>query len=73
MPVSQTYFFHKDGSFLRPGDHWQQKDLAATLDKIARQGKDGFYKGEVADEIVAEMGRHGGLISLAGLANYKVI
>ncbi|OUS18453.1 gamma-glutamyltransferase [Gammaproteobacteria bacterium 50_400_T64] len=72
-PVSQAYFFHKDGSLLRPGDHWQQKDLAATLDKIARQGKDGFYKGEVADKIVAEMGRHGGLISLADLANYKVI
>ena len=72
-PASQQYFFHQDGSLLRPGDHWQQKDLALTLGKIARQGRDGFYTGEVADKIVAEMAKHEGLISLADLANYKVI
>ncbi len=72
-PASTGYFFRQDGSLLRPGDHWQQQDLATTLSKIAREGRDGFYKGSVADQIVAEMDKHGGLISLADLANYKVV
>jgi len=72
-PASIGYFFRKDGGLLRPGDQWQQKDLAVTLGKIARQGRDGFYKGSVADKIVAEMDRHGGLVSLQDLANYQVV
>ena len=72
-PASAGYFFRKDGSLLRPGDRWQQKDLAVTLGKIASQGRDGFYKGSVADKIVDEMKQHGGLISLEDLANYKVV
>lgn len=72
-PASQGYFFREDGGLLRAGDRWQQQDLAATLGKIASQGRDGFYRGEVAAKIVAEMDKHGGLISLADLANYKVI
>lgn len=72
-PASVGYFFREDGSLLRPGDRWQQKDLATTLGKIARQGRDGFYKGSVADKIVAQMKQHGGLISHEDLANYKVV
>ncbi len=72
-PASTGYFFRKDGGLLRPGDHWQQQDLATTLSKIAREGRDGFYKGSVADKIVAEMDKHGGLISLVDLDNYKVV
>lgn len=71
--ASVGYFFREDGSLLRPGDRWQQKDLAVTLGKIASQGRDGFYKGSVADKIVAQMHQHGGLISLEDLANYKVL
>ncbi len=72
-PASAGYFFREDGSLLRPGDRWRQKDLAVTLGKIASQGRDGFYKGSVADKIVGEMNQHGGLISLEDLANYKVL
>jgi gamma-glutamyltranspeptidase/glutathione hydrolase len=46
-------------------------DLAATLGRIAEQGRDGFYKGETADLIVAEMKRGGGLISHEDLAQYQ--
>jgi gamma-glutamyltranspeptidase/glutathione hydrolase len=48
-------------------------DLAATLQRIADQGPDGFAKGETAKLIVAEMKRGGGLVSEADLAGYKAI
>jgi gamma-glutamyltranspeptidase/glutathione hydrolase len=48
-------------------------DLAATLERIAARGPDGFYKGETAAAIVAEMKAGGGLITAADLAGYKAI
>ncbi len=48
-------------------------DLALTLSAIRDQGRDGFYKGKVAQLIVNEMSTGGGIISLQDLANYKAI
>ena len=48
-------------------------DLAITLDRIAAQGPDGFYKGETAAAIVAEMTRGGGIITAADLAGYHAV
>jgi gamma-glutamyltranspeptidase/glutathione hydrolase len=45
------------------GDVFKQPELAATLGRIAAQGRDGFYQGTTADLIVAEMERGGGLIT----------
>ncbi len=55
------------------GDIFVQKELAATLKRIAKQGRDGFYKGETAKLIVQEMKRGNGLISLADLNSYKAV
>nr|WP_245635124.1 gamma-glutamyltransferase [Marinobacterium profundum] len=67
---SAKVFFKPDGSFYEPGEVFVQKDLAATLKRIAAQGVKGFYEGETADLIVAQMQRGGGLISLDDLKNY---
>ncbi len=67
---SSRIFFKPDGSFYEAGELFVQKDLAATLKRIAAQGIKGFYEGETADLIVAQMQRGGGLISLADLKNY---
>lgn len=48
-------------------------ELAATLQRIADRGPDGFYKGETAAAIVAEMKAGGGIITAADLAGYKAI
>ena len=48
-----------------------QKDLAKTLEKISNNGRNGFYKGDVARKIVADMKRNDGLITLDDLENYK--
>tara|TARA_A200000159_G_scaffold67299_1_gene62304 strand:+ start:1 stop:1374 length:1374 start_codon:yes stop_codon:yes gene_type:complete len=48
-----------------------QKDLANTLKIIAKKGKDGFYKGEVAQKIAAQMQKNGGFITEDDLIAYK--
>ncbi|HUQ16094.1 MAG TPA: gamma-glutamyltransferase [Gemmatimonadales bacterium] len=56
-----------------PGSRLVQPDLATTLEAIGRDGAAGFYQGSVADLIVAEMERGGGLISHADLSEYRAI
>jgi gamma-glutamyltranspeptidase/glutathione hydrolase len=53
------------------GTVWSQPDLARTLMAIRDRGEDGFYRGWVADLIVEEMERGGGLISHADLEAYE--
>ncbi|WP_120785201.1 gamma-glutamyltransferase [Marinobacterium aestuarii] len=67
---SAKVFFKSDGSLYKAGERFVQKDLAATLKRIAAQGVKGFYEGETADLIVAQMQAGGGLISLDDLKNY---
>ncbi len=55
----------------KAGDKFVQPELANTLKRIATNGRDGFYKGETADFIVAEMKRGNGIISHEDLANYQ--
>jgi len=54
----------------KAGDTLIQKDLANTLKRIRDKGAAGFYEGETAKLIVAEMQRGNGLISLNDLKNY---
>ena len=55
------------------GDLLIQSDLAATLMRIEAEGADGFYAGETADLIVAEMRQGNGVVTLEDLANYKTV
>lgn len=68
---SRQYFTKQDSNQFKEGDLFVQKDLAATLERIAENGRAGFYSGETADMIVAEMERHGGLITHEDLQNYE--
>lgn len=57
----------------KAGDLLVQEDLAQSLALISEHGRDGFYKGPVAEKIVAEMERGNGIMSLEDLANYKSV
>jgi gamma-glutamyltranspeptidase / glutathione hydrolase len=57
----------------RKDDVLVQDELAKTLTLIRDLGRDGFYTGETANLIVAEMKSGGGLITLQDLMNYKVV
>lgn len=63
--------FSKAGVPYVPGEILKQPDLARTLDRIAKQGPKGFYEGETARQIEAEMKAHGGLITAADLQSYR--
>lgn len=71
-PASTAKFSHK-GSPYQPGDIWQQPDLGKTLERISDHGRDGFYKGPVAEMIAREMQSGGGDITLQDLADYKSV
>src|SRR5688500_3076767 len=63
--------FYPNGEPLQPGTRFRQPALARTLKLIAEQGPDAFYRGEVADSLVAGMKRGGGIITKEDLARYK--
>ncbi len=71
FPASKRYFTR--AAPFAEGDLFVQQDLARTLERIARSGHAGFYAGETADLIVAEMQRGGGLITHADLAAYRAV
>ena len=72
FPSTNVIFNKPDGSPYEEGELFVQKDLANTLRTIAEQGRDGFYKGRVADLFVKTMEKHGGLITHEDLENYQV-
>jgi gamma-glutamyltranspeptidase/glutathione hydrolase len=54
------------------GDRLVQKNLAATLRLIAEQGPDAFYKGSIADRVVAASAAQGGILSKRDFETYSV-
>lgn len=57
----------------KEGDTIKIENLARTLERIAIEGPDGFYKGEIANSIVSEVNKSGGIISLEDLENYNSV
>ena len=63
--------FTKGGAPYQVGESWSQPDLARSLERIRDDRRDGFYQGETANLIAAEMRRGGGLITLEDLSRYQ--
>jgi gamma-glutamyltranspeptidase/glutathione hydrolase len=70
---ASTAIFSDAGEPWQVGDVFKQADLAATLQRIKKQGRAGFYSGETADLIVAEMRNNGGLITHEDLRVYRSV
>ncbi|MFN8060338.1 MAG: gamma-glutamyltransferase [Vicinamibacterales bacterium] len=67
--AAKTYLI--DGHAPKPGEIFSNPQLAATLGLIAKSGRDGFYKGSVADAIVRTSKELGGTMTLADLAEFQ--
>jgi gamma-glutamyltranspeptidase/glutathione hydrolase len=72
-PASIAQFSRGGGLPFEAGDLLEQPELAATLQRIARDGPKGFYEGETARLIEKEMKRGGGLITRDDLKDYRAI
>ena len=64
--------FLKDNDVPPLGYVIKQADLANTLETIANEGADGFYKGRLARQLVSGVAEAGGNWSLEDLANYRI-
>lgn len=72
-PSTKKIFFKPDGSAYQPGERLKQPELARSLELVAAQGADGFYKGETARKLVKAVNDAGGSMSLQDLTNYEAI
>jgi len=70
---SSKKIFTKNGGLYKTGDLFIQPDLAWTLEQIKENGRDGFYKGKVAELLVEQVGSLGGYISLEDLKKYQPV
>ena len=76
LPRMQRYpasvaAFSNAGVPYEAGERLRQPLLALTLERIAADGPDGFYRGRTAELIATEMRANGGLITTADLAAYR--
>ena len=54
------------------GEVFKNPEYAKLMEKIIAEGRDGFYKGEVAKAIVDTVNKYGGLFTMEDMANYEV-
>jgi len=66
-----TRIFLNNGKLFHAGDILRQPELAATLQRIAKNGPAEFYQGETAQMLAKDMAASGGLITLDDLAHYQ--
>jgi len=64
--------FQRDGNFYKEGETFRQPELARTLARIAAD-PDEFYHGKMAHELIDDLGKGGGLLTLDDLAQYTVV
>ncbi len=72
-PSSSAVFMKKDNTAYSAGEIWRQLDLAQTLKRIQKFGKEDFYNGKTAELISKFMNKNGGLITLEDLKKYDAI
>lgn len=59
------------GAAPRPGDRLRLPELAASLERIAREGRDAFYSGAIAERILATSRQLGGTLAADDLARHE--
>jgi gamma-glutamyltranspeptidase/glutathione hydrolase len=68
----EGFYLIKEGK-AKEGDRIYAKKLSKSLQLIADQGKDAFYSGPIAEDLVATINSRGGIISMEDLEKYSVV
>lgn len=71
IPGFRQTYMPNGKSTPQKGEVFKNPDLARTYDMIAKQGRDAFYKGEIARTMDAFMKKHEGYLSYEDLANHE--
>jgi len=61
-----------NGKPIEVGTRMYRNDLAKTFEIIAKNGKDGFYKGEIRDKFLKAMNENDGFFTESDFINYKI-
>jgi len=69
--ANSAAMFLPGGRAPKPGEVLRFPELAATLTRIAEEGRDGFYAGAVAEDIVSFLQSRGGLHTMEDFANRR--
>ncbi|HVM95759.1 MAG TPA: gamma-glutamyltransferase [Candidatus Acidoferrales bacterium] len=70
-PLLARVFLRRDGSPRAAGEIIVQAELARTLQRIAKDGPDAFYRGDIATSLVSRVRDAGGILNEQDLAAYK--
>jgi gamma-glutamyltranspeptidase/glutathione hydrolase len=70
-PAAKAIYTH-DGKLYAIGERLVQADYARTLERLASEGPETFYRGEIAEAIAADFDANGGFITKDDLAAYRV-
>ncbi len=73
FPSSVAAYAKPGGGTWVAGDRLVQPDLGRALRTIADEGPEAFYRGWIADSMVADIQRNGGIITHADLAAYRAV
>jgi gamma-glutamyltranspeptidase / glutathione hydrolase len=65
--------FLPDGRAPAPGDRWSSASLARTLERIAQEGAEVFYRGEIAEALVAFLRSEGAPFETADFARQQAV
>ncbi|GBR44191.1 gamma-glutamyltransferase [Gluconobacter roseus] len=71
-PYARAFYLRPDGTPLQAGDRLVQKDLANSLELVAKDGPKAFYEGPIAKEIVRASTEGGGLLQPADFTSYHI-
>ncbi len=71
--IARQIFLKNDGSAYKPGDRHVQGDLGRTLERIALEGTDAFYKGTIPAAIEKASKANGGILTVDDFASYKAV
>jgi len=71
-PYARAFYLRPDGTPLQVGDRLVQKDLADSLELIAKEGPKAFYDGPIAKEVVRASTEGGGILQLSDFQNYHI-
>ena len=65
--------FAPNGHVLREGDLFRSSELAETIERLARDGAEPFYCGDIADAVITFLEAEGGILTREDLRAYEAI